>query len=103
MHLSPFIFLLKMECCTGMQSVYKRKGSEIIAILQHTTDQPVWFGDRAVVVAKVHGKPTRIVQMDDRLAATWQSNGTYVTLVGVGDMAELTRFMRYLEHESKEN
>jgi len=97
------VYLLKMECCTGVQSVYKRKGSEIVAILQHTIDQPVWFGDRAVLVAKVHGKPTRIVQVDGRLAATWQLNGTYVSMIGIEDMTELTRFIGYLEHKPKEN
>jgi len=84
-------YLLKMECCTGVQTVYKRKGSEVLAILQHTTDQPVWFGDRPVLVAQVHGRPTRIAQLDGRLAATWEEDGSYVSLVGIQDMHELVR------------
>lgn len=90
-------YLLKMECCTGVQTIYKRKGSEVLAILQHTTDQPVWLGNRPVLVARVHGKPTRIAQADGRLAATWQEDGTYVSLVGVQDMHELVRLMSYFE------
>ena len=94
------VYLLKMECCTGLESVYKRKGSEVLAILQHTTDQPVWLGNRAVVTAEIHGKPTRIVQVDGSLAATWRAGGTYVSLIGVQNIEELTSLITYIEHNT---
>lgn len=97
------VYLLKMECCTGIQTVYKRKGSQVLAILQHTIDQPVWYGNRTVEIAQVHGKPTRIVRVNGHLAATWQANGTYVTVIGARNMAELTNLIIYLEHNTKEN
>ena len=96
------VYLLKMECCTGVQCVYKRRGSEVLAILQHTIDQPVWYGKRKVEIAQVHGKPTKIVRIDGRLAATWRSNGTYVSLIGAQNMSELGELIASLEGNGKE-
>ncbi len=97
------VYLLKMECCTGVQTVYRRKGADVLAILQHTVDQPVWYGRRRVEIAEVNGKPTQIVRMNGRLAATWQADGTYVSLVGAHDMHELTQMITHLDAKKMEN
>ncbi|MCH7725730.1 MAG: anti-sigma factor [Planctomycetes bacterium] len=97
------VYLLKMECCTGVQTVYRRKGSDLLAILQHTVEQPVWYGNRRVEIVQVNGKPTQIVRINGQLAATWQADGTYVSLIGARDMTELTEMIVYLDAKKMEN
>jgi hypothetical protein len=45
----------------------------------------------------MNGKPTQVVQGDGRLAASWQVNGTAVSLIGPRDMAELVRLMAHVD------
>lgn len=66
-------------------------------------DQPVWYGRRYVELAEVNGKQTQIVRVDGRLAATWQVDGTYVSLVGAHDMQELRQMITYLDARKMEN
>lgn len=90
------VYLLDMPCCTCPQAVCKCDDGRQIAVFEHHEDQPVWFGDRPTIHCLCNGKPTSIVQIDDRLAATWKQAGRYITVVGARDLEDVTRFVAHL-------
>jgi hypothetical protein len=89
--------LLQMPCCRCLEVCWQRKRDGMLCIFEHERDQFVQFGQRDVSTTVCDGNPTRIVQMDGRLAATWKHNGRFITVVGAEDIAELSRLMRHFE------
>jgi hypothetical protein len=89
-------YLLNMPCCTCAQVVCKNEAGQSIAIFEHDIDQPVWFGDNPSVECICHDIPTSIVQVGDRLAATWKEGQRYVTVIGAMDLDEVTDFVAHL-------
>ena len=90
------IHVLDMECCICTQATYKRDGSDTLVIFEHGPDEPVCLGNRPMVNCRCNGKPTSIVQVDDRIAASWKTDGRYITLVGASDIEQVTEVMAYL-------
>lgn len=95
------MYVLNMPCCKCPQAVCRRESGGQIAVFEHETDQPTWFGDRPAIEARCCGKPTRIVEVDNNLlAATWRSNDRYITVVGARDVEEVTNIVSHFEgHE----
>lgn len=89
------VYLLDMPCCQCAQAVCKCHGDQHIAVFEHNLDQPVWFGDRPMVNCLCHGKETSVVQVNDRLAATWKQGNRFITIIGARDLAEVTRFVAH--------
>ncbi|REJ65759.1 MAG: hypothetical protein DWQ31_17645 [Planctomycetota bacterium] len=90
------VYLLDMPCCTCAQAVCRCDDGQHIAVFEHDLDQPVWFGDRPSIDCLCDGKPTNIVQIDDRLAATWKQGNRYITIIGARDLEDVTRFVAHL-------
>lgn len=86
-------YLLKMPCCTCAQVMCKNEAGQSIAIFEHDIDQPVWFGDRPSEDYLCHDIPTNVVQVTDRLAATWKEGKRYITIIGATDLEEVTAFV----------
>ena len=91
------LYLLKMPCCLCVEAVYKGVGGETIAIFEHVDDQPIWFGNRPMVHTRCNGRPTSLVQVDDRLAASWKHQGRFVTVVGAQDVEQVSQLMAFLD------
>ncbi len=91
------IYLLRMPCCTCVQAIYQRADGEKLAVFEHVDDQPVWFGTRPTIHARCNGTPCSLVQVDDRLAASWKQNGRYVTVVGARDVEQIAELVAYLD------
>ncbi len=90
------IYLLKMPCCTCAEVVCNKEDGQSIAIFEHDSDQPVWFGKRPTVECRCHDTPTSVVQIGDRLAFTWKNGQRYVTVIGADTLEEITDFVAYL-------
>lgn len=90
------LYLLKMPCCICPQAVLKGDDGNVLAVFEHDTDQPIWFGNRPMVKCRCAGKPTNIVEIDGKLAASYKSGSRYVTLVGLRDLDEATRLIGHL-------
>ena len=90
--------LLEMPCCKCLEACYRRKHGGMLCIFEHERDQFVGFGDRNVSSTVCCGIPTRLVQMNGQLTATWQQNGHYITAVGAEDIDEISRLMLHFEH-----
>lgn len=91
-------YLLKMPCCRCLEACYHRKDGGMLCVFEHDTDQPVWFGNRPTSSKVCSGKPTRVVQVDGCLAATWQQERRHITVIGAKDIEEVTRLVAHFEH-----
>jgi len=91
------IYLLKMPCCLCVQTIYKNEAGDRLAVFEHVDDQPHWFGDRPIVTAQCHGTPTSLVQVDDRLAATWKRQQRFITLIGLRGVEEVTQLVSFFD------
>jgi hypothetical protein len=89
-------YLLKMPCCTCTQVVCRKVDGHSIAIFEHDTDQPMWFGHRPTLDCICHDMPTSVVQVGDQLAATWKIGQRFITIIGANDLEEVTQFVEYL-------
>lgn len=97
------IYLLRMPCCTCVQTIYTRKGGGKLAVFEHVDDQPGWFGDRPMIKTRCNGMPTSLVQVDDHLAASWQRRGRYVTVVGARDVEQVAKLVTFLDGQQPDN
>jgi hypothetical protein len=89
------VYLLNMPCCACAQVVCRNKDGRSIAIFEHDTDQPAWFGDRPTVNCLCDDVPTSVVQVGDKLAATWKDGKRYITIIGANDFEEVTDFVEH--------
>jgi len=90
----------KVGCCgmhTIMQTEY-RSAKERCMMFQYPRDLPVSFGEAPVEQVKVGDKSVRLVQGKACWAASWQRNGTAVTIVGQLDRDELLHLVAKVEH-----
>lgn len=94
-------YLLKMPCCRCLEACYHRKDGGMLCVFEHDIDQPVWFGDRPTSSKVCAGKPTRLVQVDGCLAATWQQDRRHITVIGAKDADEVTRLVAHFEHQRR--
>jgi len=95
--------VLDMGCCTCTQATYKRDVSDTLVIFEHGPDEPVCLGNRPMVNCRCNGKPTSIVQVGDRIAASWKAEKRYITLVGARDIEQVTELMAYLGAGDRDN
>lgn len=83
------MYVLRMPCCTCVETIYKYADGETLAVFEHHDEDPGWFSNRPSIRARCCGKPTSIVQVDNRLAATWKNQNRYLTVVGARDVEQV--------------
>jgi hypothetical protein len=86
-------YLLKMPCCTCMEAVYVRQDGSCLCVFEHDQEQPIWFGRRPAISVQCHGRPTRLVQVDGTLAATWPVGKRHVTIIGAVSVEEVSELV----------
>jgi len=89
------VHLLTMPCHTCAQVTFTNKAGESIVIFEYAIDQPVWFGDRPTVKGLCHDIPTSVMQVGDRLVATWREGKRYVTIIGATDLKEVNELVAH--------
>lgn len=92
-------YLLKMPCCRCLEACFHRKDGGMLCVFEHEKDQPVWFGNRPTSSKVCSGKPTRLVQVDHCLAATWQRQQRHITVIGAKDVEEVARLVAHLDQQ----
>ena len=97
------VYMLKMPCCTCAQVVCRDEDGDAFAIFEHDIDQPIWYGDRPALECVCHDKPTSVVQVGDRLAATWKNGARYITVIGASNLEEVTDFIAYFSEPNAGN
>lgn len=92
-------YLLRMPCCRCLQVCYLRKDGGTLCVFEHDEDQPAWFGDRPSSSKVCSGKPTRLVQVNGCLAATWQQERRHITVIGAKDIEEVSLLIAHFERQ----
>ncbi|MEO8498748.1 MAG: zf-HC2 domain-containing protein [Planctomycetota bacterium] len=90
-------YVMKMPCCTCVQCLCQSSDGTTIAIFEHDDKEADWFGDRPQTEAICDGTRCSLVELDDRIAATWQRGKRHMTLVGVKDKAEVERLVAWFD------
>ncbi len=88
---------MKMPCCTCVQCLCQQDDGTMIAIFKHDDDEPSWFGHRKSKIEVCNGTRCRLVQLDRRLAANWQRQGRYISVIGVSDAEEVSRLTAWFD------
>ena len=90
------IYLLDMPCCRCPQSLLKTKSGNTLCVFEYEDEQPAQFGEgHACICADCQGTCACLVQMQNRLAATWKVNDRYITIVGLTDLDEVNSLIRH--------
>jgi hypothetical protein len=85
-------YVMTMPCCKCVQTVCRRSDGSMITVFEHDDEAPEWFGDRPTTAAQCSGKACSLVDIDDRIAASWQRGKRHITVIGVRDVAEVEQF-----------
>ena len=93
------LYLLHMPCCTCVQAVYQSDGGEKLAVFEHAENQFAWFGRRPMIQARCNGRPASLVQVRNRLAASWRRQGRFITVVGANDVEEVLKLVAFLDNQ----
>jgi hypothetical protein len=91
------LYLLRMPGCLCIEAVYQGVGNETLVIFEHLDDQANWFGNRPMIHARCNGRPTSLVQVDGRLAASWKRKGRFITIVGARDVEQVSQLIAFLD------
>ena len=95
-------YVMKMPCCTCVQCLCKRSDGSTIAIFEHDDEETTeWFGDRPELSASCNGKRCSLVEVDDRIAASWKRDQRHITVVGIRDVAELTELAAWFDERKQ--
>lgn len=94
------MYVLKMPCCTCVQTICRRDDGEVFAIFEHDMEQPVWFGDRPRIETQCKGCACSIIQADRLLVASWKANKRQLTVVGAGDLQEIADLIDHFQDEN---
>ena len=89
--------VLKMPCCTCVQSICRRDDGQVFAIFEHNEEQPAWFGDRPKTETQCSGCSCSIAQTGRGLVASWKADKRQLTVVGARDRKEIADLIEYFQ------
>ncbi len=93
-------YVLKMPCCTCVQTICRREDGRVFAIFEHSENQAVWCGDRSSDRVECNGRPCTLTQVQNTLLATWKSRQRQLTIVGVQSVEEIGNLMAHFDAEA---
>lgn len=93
--------VMKMPCCTCVQSLCRRDDGTMIAIFEHDDEEPDWFGDRASRDEVCNGTRCHLVLLDDRLAAIWRRGERHITVIGARNTREISLLVAWFDERRK--
>jgi hypothetical protein len=94
-------FVMKMPCCTCVQSLCQRSDGSTLAIFEHNDKTPQWFGDRPSITVNCHGRGCSLVELDGSTAVSWKQGDRYITLIGIKTLSEVDRIVAWLYEKKK--
>jgi anti-sigma factor RsiW len=90
-------YFMKMPCCDCIQCLCRRSDGTVIAIFEHDDEQADWFGDRPTSSTMCNDTRCSLVQLQDRIAASWRRGNRHVTVIGARDTAEVDQLVAWFE------
>jgi hypothetical protein len=89
-------YLVDMPCCQCVHALCRRADGSLLAVIEHDASQAVSYGNRPCHNAQCNGRETCFAQLNDRLAATWEADGHFITVIGARDADEVSLLMSHL-------
>jgi hypothetical protein len=80
--------VMRMPCCTCVQSICKRSDGSTLAIFEHDDES-------------CREKHCCLVELDDQIAASWKRGVRHITLIGVRDVAEVSQMVAWLDEKKQ--
>lgn len=94
-------YVMKMPCCTCVQTVCRRRDGSTLAIFEHgDTGELLPPAQSPSAGVKCCGADCCLAQVDDRLAVTRRRGARHITLVGVKDPAEANHLLAWMDRKS---
>ncbi len=94
--------VMTMPCCTCVQSICRRSDGSTLAIFEHDDEETTeWFGDRPETMANCGGKQCCLVELDERIAASWKRGSRSITVIGVRDVGEVSDMVAWLDENQR--
>jgi RNA polymerase sigma factor (sigma-70 family) len=91
-------YVMEMPCCNCVQCLCKRSDGSTLVIFEHDDDETKeWFGDRPESSTECNGKRCTLVELSNQLAGSWKHGKRYITILGVRDVAEMTRLAAWFD------
>jgi anti-sigma factor RsiW len=89
-----------MPCCKCLKTLCRRDDGKLLAIFEHTEEQPIWFGARPRIDTQCSGCQCSVIGVDQGLVASWKSNTRQLTVVGARDLDEITDLVAHFQVDS---
>jgi hypothetical protein len=99
-YLVESIQVLNMPCCKCTQTACKRPDNTRFFVFEHDNEDTGWFEHQNKRQSECCGKTCEIVELDNRLAVTWQKGNRHITLLGVRDEEEIELLVSQFEEKS---
>ena len=85
-----------------MQSFCRRGDGSTLVIFEHDDEETTeWFGGRPEITTSCNGERCCLVELDDRIAASWKRGKRHMTLIGVQDVAEVNQMVAWLDEKRR--
>lgn len=91
------IQVLNMPCCKCTQTACRRPDNSRFFIFEHDNKEPGWFEHRNRRLCNCGGKECQVVELDSRLAATYEKGNRHITMLGVRDEDEIELLVSQFE------
>ncbi len=94
------VHILKMPCCTCVQTICRRDDGKKFAIFENDSDHPVCFSSQPRIDTQCNGCPCSVVHADHGLIASFTANKRQLTVVGAQDLAEIADLISHFSSDS---
>ncbi len=89
--------VMDMPCCTCVQCLCQREDGTALAIFEHDDEESVWLASREARDQVCHGVRCSLIQLDERLAATWRRGTRHISIIGARDTEEVSRLVAWFD------
>jgi len=88
-------YVMKMPCCTCLQTICKRKDGSSLVIFEHDDETPEWFEGQSKINTSCNGEKCCLVNLEQRIAASWKHDKRHVTVIGIRDVSEVNELIAW--------
>lgn len=93
------IHIIDMPCCKCTQTACLRSDDSRFFIFEHDNEDTGWFEHRIKRKRNCGGWDCKIIELDNRLAATYKTGNRHVTMLGVRDLEEIDLLVSRFEEK----
>jgi anti-sigma factor RsiW len=94
------VYVLKMPCCTCVQTICRRDDGKTFAIFEHAEAAPAWFGNQPRIDTKCNGCACSLIQAGHGLVVSWEANKRHLTVVGAQDLEEVADLITHFQSDA---